>query len=72
MEGGAAHSEAQGRRDKLAPGEGTLLFRERERQMDRGEQMMVEGVTEDLTWGYKTPQGQLLILEIRQVPRRGA
>jgi len=27
--------------------------------------------TEDLTWGYKTPQGQLLILEIRQRPREG-
>jgi len=72
VEEGAAHSEVQGRRDKLALGEGTLLFRERERQMDRGEQMMVEGATEDLTWGYKMPQGQLLILEIRQVPRRGA
>src|SRR5712675_839761 len=30
-----------------------------------------EGVTEDLTWGYKTPQSQLLILGIRQMAQRG-
>ena len=27
--------------------------------------------TKDLTWGYKMPQDQLLILKIRQMPRRG-
>jgi len=28
-EGGAAHSDAQGRREKSVPREGTLLFREK-------------------------------------------
>ena len=57
QEEGVAHSEAQ-------EGEGTGLWN-RKWEVNTGKE------TEDLTWGYKTPQGQLFILEIRQRPRRG-
>jgi len=53
--GGAAHSEAQGDGDKSVPKKGTLLFRE------GGSDKVGQNKTEDLTWGYKTPQGQLYI-----------
>jgi len=57
-EGGAAHSKAQGRRDKSVPREGMLLFRG-----EGGEWLrtIVRVRRKDLTWGYKMPQGQLYI-----------
>jgi len=67
-----AHSEARSRGDKSALGEGALVFRQGDEMNGRGQDRgRVQGETEDLTWGYKMPQGQLLILEIRQMPRRG-
>jgi len=73
VEEGAAHSEGQGRRGKSVPREGTLLFRERGREIQgetKGDRW-VESKTKDLTWGYKTPQGQLYILTISQIPTKG-
>ena len=62
-EGGAAHSEArEGEGGKSVPGMG---------RWDRRWEISLDRETEDLTWGYKMPQGQLLILQIGLVPRRG-
>ena len=57
-ERGAAHSEAQGKGER---GQGSGI----------GDGVNTGKETEDLTWGYKMPQGQLLILEIRQKARKG-
>ena len=57
-EEGTAHSEAQG------GGGGTGLWNWR-REVNTGKG------TEDLTWGYRTPQGQLFMSRIRQGPERG-
>jgi len=51
-ERGVAHSEAQG-------GKGVTGEQRQERTKRNWGQK-----TEDLTWGYKMPQGQLFVLEI--------
>jgi len=37
----------------------------------QGRRGQIDGQTKDLTWGYKTPKVNLLILQIRQMPRAG-
>ena len=80
---GAAHRRAQGdgnESDRLeiigGDGDGGVTEMEkwggkRDKETKRQRQKAGDRKTEDLTWGYKTPQGQLYILQIRRMPRGG-
>ena len=71
---GCSTQEGTGEREQVTLREGTVLFREGKGGLigeQQNKNRLGQSETEDLTWGYRTPQGRLYT-KIRKVDERGS